>query len=104
MAVESSYKLKLGAQAPGFSLPGMDGRIYSLRDFEDARALVVMFICNHCPYVVAVQERINELAREYVARGVKLVGINPNDDVKYPDDSFEKMKVRAREAGYVFPY
>lgn len=104
MAVESSYRLKLGAEAPDFSLPATDGRTYSLGDFDDARALVVIFMCNHCPYVIAVQQRIEALAREYAPRGVRLIGINSNDVTRYPDDSFEKMKERAREQDYSFPY
>ena len=104
MAVESSYQLKLGAAAPDFNLPGVDGKTYTLGDFGDARALVVIFMCNHCPYVIAVQDRINELAREYAPREVKLVGICSNDEIKYPADSFEKMKEHAREKGFVFPY
>ncbi|MFN7684193.1 MAG: thioredoxin family protein [Oligoflexia bacterium] len=95
---------ELGSLAPDFSLPGVDGRTYSLSSFSDARALVVVFMCNHCPYVIAVQERINDLAREYATRGVRLIGINPNDPIKYPDDSLEAMKARASEQGYVFPY
>lgn len=95
---------ELGSVAPNFSLPGVDGRMWSLADFSDKRALVVIFMCNHCPYVIAVQQRINELARHYAARGVGLVGISPNDPVRYPADSLEAMKNRAREQGYVFPY
>lgn len=100
----SSYKLDLGMAAPEFNLPGVDGKSYSLGDFKDARALAVIFMCNHCPYVIAVQDRINELAKEYAARGVRLIGINSNDVSKYPDDSFDKMKERARERNFAFPY
>ncbi len=95
---------ELGSTAPDFSLPGVDGRNWSLADFSGRRALVVIFMCNHCPYVIAVQERINELAKEYGPRGVGLVGISPNDPIKYPADSLEAMRERAREQGYVFPY
>ena len=95
---------ELGSSAPDFSLPGVDGRNWSLADFKGKKALVVIFMCNHCPYVIAVQGRINELAREYAAQGVALVGISPNDPVKYPADSLDAMRVRAREQGYVFPY
>jgi peroxiredoxin len=104
MALTESLPLQPGALAPGFSLPGTDGRTWSLADFRDAKALVVVFMCNHCPYVIAVQDRINELAREFSKRGVALIGINPNDSDRYPADSFEAMKARAREKGYVFPY
>jgi len=108
MALMQSQAPQLGSLAPAFSLPGVDGKLYSLDStggsFAGAKALVVVFMCNHCPYVIAVQDRINELAREYAPRGVALIGINPNDAVKYPDDCFEAMKERAREKGYVFPY
>jgi peroxiredoxin len=96
--------LNLGALAPDFSLPGVDGRTWTLADFKDNKALLVIFMCNHCPYVIAVQDRINALAKRYQPAGLSVVGINPNDATRYPDDSFEKMKERAREQGYVFPY
>ncbi len=104
MALLESKKLELGMIAPDFDLPSTDGKSYRISSFSDAKALVVIFMCNHCPYVVAVQGRIAALAKEYQARGVRLVGINPNDSVKYPDDSFDAMKGRAKEQGYVFPY
>lgn len=108
MALTYSVNQKLGQPAPEFSLPGVDGKTYSLagilRDAPEARALVVIFMCNHCPYVIAVQERINELARRYGPRGVKLIGINSNDPIRYPSDNFEAMKKRAAELGYAFPY
>jgi len=104
MALTYSKTIPEGAPAPDFSLPGVDGKTYSLASFNDQKALVVMFMCNHCPYVIAVQDRINALAREFAPRGVALVGINPNDSVRYPDDSFEAMKKRAAEEGFAFPY
>lgn len=104
MALTYSQEPKLGSQAPDFSLPGVDGITYSLASFARSRALVVAFMCNHCPYVIAVQDRINALAKEYAAKGVALIGINPNDAKKYPADNFDAMKARAKELGYVFPY
>ena len=104
MAPAYSSQSELGKQAPDFRLKGVDDKFYSLADFKDAKALVVVFMCNHCPYVIAVQDRINAIAQEYAARGVRLIGINSNDPVKYPNDSFEAMKSRAAERGYVFPY
>lgn len=104
MALTYSQESRLGSPAPEFSLPGVDGKTYALESFSDAKALVVVFMCNHCPYVIAVQERINALAKEYASRGVALVGINSNDTTKYPADGFEAMKTRAKEQGYVFPY
>ena len=104
MAPTQSKAPVLGTVASDFSVPGVDGKTYSLASFREARALVVVFMCNHCPYVVAVQERINTLAKEYARQGVALIGINSNDPVKYPDDDFEAMKERAKQEGYVFPY
>jgi peroxiredoxin len=104
MALTYSEAPQLGSSAPDFNLPGVDGKNYSLKNFTEAKALVVVFYCNHCPYVIAVDDRVNALAREYLSRGVSLVAINSNDSVRYPDDSFEAMKVRAREKSYVFPY
>ena len=95
---------ELGSSAPDFKLLGVDGRYWSLSDFSKNKALVVIFMCNHCPYVIAVQDRINALAREYGPRGVAVVGINSNDTQKYPADSFEAMKVRSSEQSFAFPY
>ena len=110
MALTYSLKDELGKPAPDFSLQGVMGvagaqeKRYSLESFKDARALVVIFMCNHCPYVVAVQERINNLAKLFAPQGVALVGINSNDSLRYPDDNFQAMQVRAREQSYTFPY
>ncbi|MBI5202788.1 MAG: thioredoxin family protein [Elusimicrobia bacterium] len=90
--------------APDFSLPGVDGKTYALASFKDAKALVVVFSCNHCPYVQAYEGRMIELQKDYAARGVRLVAINSNDAVNYPDDSFDAMKARAEELGFNFPY
>lgn len=95
---------QLGSIAPDFALPGVDDRIYRLADFKGARALVITFMCNHCPYVIATQDRFNRLAAEYAQRGVRWIGINANDAQKYPDDSFEQMKIRAQEQSFAFPY
>lgn len=104
MALTYSEKVPMGAPAPEFKLPGTDGREWERADFAGAKALVVIFMCNHCPYVKAVQGRINALAKELGPRGVALVGINSNDATRYPDDSFDAMKKVAREQEYVFPY
>lgn len=104
MALTYSEPVKLGMAAPDFRLLGTDELEHGLTDFRYAKALVIAFICNHCPYVKAIQGRLNALAREYRDRGVQVVGINSNDWTKYPDDSFEAMKARAAEQGYVFPY
>jgi peroxiredoxin len=104
MALTPSTMLPLGTPAPAFSLKDTTGRTVSLADFEDSKALLVMFICNHCPYVKHVQSGIAQLVKEYQAKGVAAVGISSNDVASYPDDSPEKMTVEAREAGYTFPY
>jgi peroxiredoxin len=94
----------LGTPCPDFTLPAVDGKTYALGDFADAEALVVMFICNHCPYVQAVEDRLIRLAREYRPRGVALVGVCSNDAATYPDDAFDRLAARWRDKGYGFPY
>ena len=96
--------LKIGHQAPSFRLPGVDGKYYSLEDFKEKKVVVVMFSCNHCPYVKAYEDRFVEFQRDYKDKGVVLIAINPNDDKKYTEDSFDNMKIRAREKGFNFPY
>ena len=96
--------LSVGSKAPDFDLPGVDGRGYSLGSFADKKAVVVVFSCNHCPYVVASEDRMIGLQADYAERGIQLVAINPNDEVKYPADRFEAMKTRAAEKGFNFPY
>jgi len=96
--------LRIGDHAPGFRLLGVDGKDYSLEESKDKRVVVVMFSCNHCPYVKAYEERLIELQKDYKDKGVVLVTINPNDDKRYPEDSFENMKIQAREKGFNFPY
>jgi peroxiredoxin len=96
--------MELGTPAPAFDLPATDGKTYSLASFADAPALVVVFTCNHCPYAKAVEDRLIALQREYAPRGVRIVAINPNDEVAYPDDSFPAMVERAKHKGFNFPY
>ncbi len=93
-----------GAKAADFSLPGIDGKTYSLGSFKDKPVVVVFFTCNHCPYVQAWESRFVEVQRDYAAKGVQLVGINSNDETKYPEDDFAHMRERAKEHGYNFPY
>lgn len=104
MALTYSTMQELGNAAPDFNLPGVDGKNYSLKSFKNSKALLVIFMCNHCPYVIAVQGRINALAKKFAARDVAVVAINSNDSIRYPDDRFDAMKARAKEQGYVFPY
>jgi len=99
-----STMMPLGTRAPDFSLPDTDGGTVSLDDFRDAPALLVMFICNHCPYVKHLRQSLADFAREYRERGLAVVAISSNDVEKYPQDSPEMMKKEKEEAGYPFPY
>jgi peroxiredoxin len=103
MAVESTAAHR-GAPCPDFRLPAVDGKTYQRDDFASSPVLVVMFICNHCPYVQAVEDRLIALAREYGPRRVAFVGICSNDAASYPDDAFDKLAERWRSKGYGFPY
>ena len=96
--------LPLGTQAPDFRLPDPSGIIVSLADFKSAPALLVVFMCNHCPYVKHIRSGLARLARDYRAGDVVVVGINSNDVASYPADSPAKMAEEAASAGYVFPY
>ena len=96
--------LPLGTMSPDFKLPDTNGKIVSAADFKDAPALLVIFMCNHCPYVVHIRAGLAQLARDYAPRGAAIVGINSNDVANYPDDSPAKMKVEVKSAGYIFPY
>lgn len=97
-------KLKIGSVAPDFNLIGVDGKNYSLSSFSDKKILVVIFSCNHCPYVQAYEERIISLQKDFAEKGVQLVAINSNEDVHYPEDSFDEMIKRSKEKKYNFPY
>jgi len=103
MAVTSTT-LPLGTVAPGFSLPECRGGTVSLEDFSKAPVLLVIFMCNHCPYVKHVQKTLAALVKEYQGRGAAAVGISSNDIVSHPDDSPEAMARVAREIGYTFPF
>ncbi|MEX2283830.1 MAG: thioredoxin family protein [Gemmatimonadota bacterium] len=103
MAVESTM-LELGTTAPMFALPDTEGAAYSTDDFADAPALLVMFICNHCPFVKHVRPELARLGHDYQPRGVAILAVSSNDPVAYPDDSPERMREEKREAGYTFPY
>lgn len=104
MTVTPSTMLALGTPAPDFTLPDTQGKMVSRDDFADAPALLVIFICNHCPYVKHVREGLSKMVRDYQAKGVAVVGINSNDVVNFPEDSPEKMAQEVRSAGYTFPY
>ncbi len=96
--------LPLGTTAPDFKLPDTDGKIVSLADFKDKAALAVIFMCNHCPYVVHIRAGLAQLARDYAPKNVGIVGINSNDAKNYPADSPAKMKDEVKTVGYIFPY
>lgn len=103
MAVTSTM-LPLGTKAPEFGLPNTAGNTVSLSNFRDAPAMLVVFMCNHCPYIKHIREALVELVKEYQAKGVAAVGINSNDVETYPDDSPELMAQEVKNFGYTFPY
>lgn len=105
MARTYTEQIPLGFKAPGFILPDViSGKKFSLDDLKSAQATVVMFICNHCPYVVHVREELVRLANDYIPKGISFIAISSNDIVNYPDDSPEKMKELALKMKFPFPY
>jgi peroxiredoxin len=104
MAVTASRMLPLGTSAPDFTLPDTKGDMVSLSDFTGAPALLVIFMCNHCPFVKHILNAMVELVNEYQAKGVAVVAVNSNDVVNYPDDRPEKMAKAAIESDFTFPY
>lgn len=99
-----AFTLQIGEVAPDFSLPGVDGKTYSLSDFADHRVLVIVFSCNHCPYVVGSEDRMKAFVADYEPQGVALVAINSNSENTYANDSFEHMVERAKEREFNFTY
>ncbi len=95
---------KIGDVATDFSLKNVDGKNVSLKDIKNAKGYIVIFTCNHCPYAVAYEDRIIDLDKKYSKKGYPVVAINPNNPVKQPDDSYEKMQQRAKDKGFSFPY
>jgi peroxiredoxin len=104
MVKTASTMKKLGTPAPDFKLVNVDGRLVSLSDFRDQPALLVIFMCNHCPFVKHVADALAQLGRDYMPRGVAIVGINSNDATKHPQDSPEQMVHEAEQRGYPFSY
>jgi len=104
MAERENFKLRIGDVAPGFRLPGTDGKWHSLEDFSGSELLLVVFSCNHCPYAQAWEGRLLEIGRRYPPEKLGMVMINPNETEHYPDDSMERMIERARRKNYPFPY
>lgn len=103
MAAETPI-CEFGKPAADFKLPGVDGRLWTLQEARGRNGLLVMFICNHCPYVKGVRSRIIRDAKDFDAFGIRTIAINANDPADYPEDSFDAMKRIAREYDYPFPY
>jgi peroxiredoxin len=103
MVMTASTMLPLGTKAPEFSLPNVDGNTVSLTDFS-GKGLLVIFMCNHCPFVIHLREALAAFGAEYQEKGLGIVGISANDVATHPDDSPEKMVEEAKAAGYTFPY
>jgi len=103
MALESK-KGSLNSKIIDFNLLGIDNNYHSLKEYDNEKILIIIFMCNHCPYVKAVIGRLVEIQNKYLDKGVKLIGINPNDEITYPEDSFENMKLFAKEYNMNFPY
>ena len=96
--------LALGTPLPSFRLPDLDGRLVSPDDVREAPALLVAFICHHCPYVRHIRREFSRFAAEYRQRGLAIVAINSNDVLAFPEDGPDGMRQEARDAGYTFPY
>ncbi len=95
---------EIGDEATDFSLLNVDGKVVSLADYPDAKGFIVIFTCNHCPFSIAYEDRINALNEKYEKQGFPVIAINPNDPEAQPRDSYELMKVRAKEKDFTFPY
>ncbi len=105
MAETPSTMVKLGTQAPDFNLPNvMEDKPFSLNDCRGAQALLVMFICNHCPFVKHVKSEFKRLEKDYLSKGIRIVAINSNDIQNYPQDSPENMRKVAKAEGWTFPF
>ncbi len=104
MALTETPVCDFGRKAPEFSLPGIDGKLWTLQEAVGENGLLVMFICNHCPYVKAVQERLVRDSTELLTYGINTVAIQPNDPSDYPEDSFDNMTLVAERFGFPFPY
>ena len=101
-AVQPPYQV--GENAADFKLKNVDGKWVSMSDYQDAKGLIIVFTCNHCPYAKAYEDRIIALDKKYADAGFPVIAINPNDPSAYPDDSYENMQKRAKDKGYTFPY
>jgi peroxiredoxin len=104
MAATASTMLELGTKAPDFSLQDLDGNRVTLKNYKDAKALLVIFMCNHCPFVQHIIDSLAKTAQEYQAKGVAVLGINSNDVTAYPEDAPEYMKEFRQQHNITFPY
>ena len=104
MALTPSTMLSLGTSVPGFALPDLDGRLVTPDEFHDAPALLIAFICRHCPFVTHIRQGFAAFVREYQPRGLAVLGINSNDIEEFPEDGPDGMRDEAAGAGYTFPY
>ena len=104
MPVYTPEKPEFGMACPDFTLPATDGKTYSLKDFKNNKPFIVMFICNHCPYVKAIEDRLIQLGHDLKNHGINVIAICANDPVTYPEDSFINLKKRAEEKNYPFVY
>jgi hypothetical protein len=104
MSATPSTMLELGTAMPPFRLPRLGGGEVSPSDFGDAPALLVVFICPHCPFMRHIRRELGRFSSDYVPRGLAMIGVNSNDEVAYPDDDWEGMQAEAADGGYVFPY
>ncbi len=100
----ATNNLQIGSVIPSFTLPSIDGKEYSLDSFKDKKALVIIFSCNHCPYVQAYEDRIISIQNDYESKDIVVIAINSNDATQYPDDSFDEMKKRAEKKKFNFIY
>jgi peroxiredoxin len=99
-----AFTLPLGVSAPNFDLPGIDGKNHTLSEYKNAKFLVIVFSCNHCPYVIGSEDRMIKFYNDYKPKGVEMVAINSNETKDHPNDSFEKMISHAKEKGLPWPY
>ena len=104
MVATASTMLALGTKAPDFTLPDTNDKMVSLKDFNESKALLVVFMCNHCPYVKHIIDKFVEIVKEYQTKGMSVVGISSNDVENFPEDSPENMTATAKAKGFTFPY
>lgn len=104
ITLTASAGYKIGDKATDFNLKNVDGKMVSMKSMEKAKGFIIIFTCNHCPFSKAYEDRILELNNKYAPQGYPVIAINPNDEVREPDDSYEKMVIRAKEKNFNFPY